>query len=94
MFGKLVTVLLVLPKRCVTETESLLDRATCATQNIINFWPGFPCENVIDANGLTKLAIAGSGAADTYVNPDLTYKLDGIKGITSTYFDNREFWGY
>ena len=83
---KLLVLILVLSQRCVAELESLLDRATCApytTDCDVNWY----CERLIDGNGLTKMTATDSSA----LRPNFTYKLDGIKKITTAFVSNQQF---
>ena len=77
--------ILTLPSRCFAESTSLLYGATCAPFVTASFYPIYPCENLIDGNGLTKLTSTDAA----FVNSDFTYKLDGVKGIGSVYVENR-----
>ena len=70
--------ILTLPWFSHAESESVLDGATCAPYVTNGFHAIYPCENLIDKNGLSK----NTNSDGKYVMPDFTYKLDGVKGIT------------
>ena len=73
--------------RCTAESESSLNGAICASYITTGFHNTYPCENLIDPNGLNKVTHTGT----SYINADFTYKLVGVKGIQSIFIGNSEF---